>query len=257
MSLFHAERELKSKGRKDLAKIVAGVREAYGGDIPLPQAQSQEKSKRSQSESIEIPQPVELDLGFEWQRQASRYTKLGYHAELNLTEEDYLTSLPKFEPQPQEYKGKFDIPLLVETRIPWKKQAELSGIVISDYLLSRMNETGEWDGNPSKTPSVPYSGYFNSWGQRFTQKISPFDARKKLTKDECGAGPHEGIAMQVAHPEFTQGGKYFDLIGYRVGSDSVVCLDHWNGRPRLDADWGDSANPHYRPLVHGSKIVTG
>lgn len=48
MSLWHVERGLKQAGRKDLAKIVAGVREAYGQDIPLPQTKPSERSVKTQ-----------------------------------------------------------------------------------------------------------------------------------------------------------------------------------------------------------------
>lgn len=252
MSLWHAERELRTAGRKDLAKIVAGVREAFGGDIPLPEARSATKSP----EAKEVPVPKELNLEDEWQRQSQRFVGLGYHEELGLTEEAYLASLPKFEPQPEDYRGRFDVPLLVETRNPWEKQAQIAGINVSDYLRSMVNETRPWN-DGSRAPDAAYTGWFNNWGQRFIDKIAPFDARKQLKQDECGGGPFEGIAMQVAHPELNRSDKCFDLIGYSVGSDGVPDLGRWDDGPELDADWGGSAGGDFRPLVRGSKIVTG
>lgn len=259
MSLWHAERGLRTAGRKDLAKIVAGVREAFGGDIALPEAQSAKKYSKAK----EVSPHVELNLDAEWQRQAQNYLNLGFHTEAGFSDTDegkqaFLDSLPKFEPQPEEYKGKFDMPLLVIKKIPWERQAELAGIDISDYLRSMIDKTREWKDNPAKTLDVfAYTGWFNNWGQRFAEKISPFDARKQLTLTESGGGPHEGIALQVNHPEFNQDSKYFDLIGYDVGSASVPDLDHWVGRSRLDAHWGGIAGSNFRPLVRGSKIVIG
>lgn len=205
------------------------------------------------------PSTAELDqrsLEIEWRDQAQRFIQLGFHNELGLSEAEYLDSLPKFEPQPEEYRGRFDVYLLVETRIPWERQAELAGIVVSEYLRSRIKEIREWEGNNSKTPNVPYTGWFNNWGQRFASQIRPFDARDQLAQDECGGGLFEGVAQQVHHPKVTLSGKYFDLIGYSVESDDVPALHRWHGRPEFLARWGDLAYPHFRPLVRGSKVVT-
>ena len=207
----------------------------------------------------------ELGLNAEWQRQGQNFLDLGFHIEGGFPDTDegkqaFLDCLPKFEPQPQEYKGRIDVPLIViGKKIPWERQAQLAAIAISDYLEEIIAQTVEWEDNQSKTPDViAYAGWFSSWGQRFTEKISPFDAQKQLRQDEVGAGPYEGIAMQVHHPEFLRDGKYFDLIGYNVGSESVMDLIRgWRGGPVLDAAWGGRAFPDFRPLVRGSKIVTG
>ena len=220
---------------------------------PGPKEQLAKKSSRTK----ETPAPTELNLETEWQRQAFNYVEHGYHTELGLTEEAYLASLPKFEPQPEEYRGKFDVPLLVETRIPWPRQAELAGIAISDYLRLKLNETRQWEGSRSKTPDVAYTGWFNNWGQRFTEKISPFDARNQLASDECEGSPFDGIAQRVHHPEVTRSGKYFDLISHNVGPGHVPCLGAWFGGLGLYAYWGGNAYPGFRPLVRGSKIVIG
>lgn len=243
MAMNYTERELRKLGDNDLAKIIAGAHDAFKkrhpelGDIALPQ--STRGPKKDKLSLIQKPSTAELDqlsIEAEWQDQAQRFIELGFHSELGLTEEQYLATLPKFEPQPEEYRGRFDVSLLVETRIPWEKQAKLACIVVSDYLMSRINETREWEGNHSQTPDVPYTGWFNSWGQRFAKQIRPFDARDQLAADECGAGPFEGVAQQVHHPEVTLEGKYFDLIGYSVESGNVPYLLRWDGGPGLSAD---------------------
>lgn len=202
-------------------------------------------------------------LSAEWQRQGQNFLRLGFHTEIgyedtNEGRQEYLDSLPKFEPQSEEYRGTFDKPLLVEKRIPWEKQAELAGIDISDNLRANLDQTQRWEGSHSNAPEdKPYSGWFNNWGQRFVDKIRPIDARDQLTTDEIGGDPFEGIAQEIHHPEDSANGRYFDLIDYGVGSDVVVFLDRWVGRPRLDAGWDDFADDYFRPLVRGSKIVTG
>lgn len=222
------------------------------------------RTGRTSVRSAEVSSAFELGLNAEWQRQSQNFLDLGFHIEAGFPDtaegkQAFLDCLPKFEPQPQEYKGRFDIPLIViGKKIPWERQAQRAVISISDYLRERIAQTVEWEDNQSKTPDViAYAGWFNSWGQRFTEKISPFDARGHLKQDEVGGGLNEGIAMQVHYPEFARDNKYFDLIGYNVGSGYVPYLRDWYGRPRLGARWSDDADSSFRPLVRGSKIVTG
>lgn len=253
MTMQYLERELRVTGDprdEERADIISAIHEARGKDIPMPKA--------PQTAAPAETAPLELDLEVEWQRQASNYIKLGYHTELGLTEQAYLASLPKFEPQPEEYEGNFDRPLLVEKRIPWEKQAELAGIELSEYLRSNLAKTQRWGSSHSKAPEdKPYTGWFNKWGQRFVNKIRPIDAIVQLTADEVGGDLFEGVAQEIHHPEDTANGRYFDLIGYQVESDDVVDLDRWRGGPRLNARWGGNANGGWRPLVRGSKIGTG
>jgi len=145
--------------------------------------------------------------------------------------------------------------MLVETRIPWPKQAELADVLISDYLRERIAQTKPFD-RRSRTPKVAYAGWFNEWGKRFPNPIRPTDAREQLAKDEVGTGPFEGIDQQVHHPEVVKSGKYFDLIGYSVGPGRVPDLNDWRVRPWLLADLSDGARPRWRPLVRGSEIRT-
>lgn len=245
-------RELAAQGHQVGAQIVKDSSKSWlkAGLIP----KNLENRALAQEEK---PVGPELDLEAEWQHQSSRFIAFGYHVELGLTDEAYLESLPRFGPQPGEYRGRLDVPLLVETRISWLRQAELARITVSDYLRSRVDQTRPWKGNNFQMPEVAYTGYFNNWSQRFTEKIAPYEARKQLVADEVGAGPFEGIALQVANPELTKKGHYFDLIGYSVKSGYVPRLDHWDGSPELNAHWGSHAHDSFRPLVRGSKLVIG
>lgn len=251
MGMQYIERELRKVGRPGLADVVKGVRKEYGADIPLPQSTSEKPSK-----TVKEAQAVaELDLEVEWKRQSSNFVNLGYHRELGLTEEKYLASLPKFEPRPEEYQGRFDAPMLIETRIPWEKQAQLADIAVSEYLKARIAQTVPAD-EKSQAPESAYTGWFNKWGQRFPKPIKPFDARSQLAEDEVGGSPFDSVALQVHNPEVVKSGKYFDAIGYSVGSGHVPDLYDWGGRPGLDARWGDDAYDNDRPIVRGRKIVT-
>lgn len=52
--------------------------------------------------------PSEFNLDAEWERQVRKYVELGFHTELGLPEDDYVSSLPKFESQPDHFKGRLD-----------------------------------------------------------------------------------------------------------------------------------------------------
>lgn len=210
----------------------------------------------------EVSKPLEIDLDAEWQRQSQNFLRCNFHREgYNDTEagkQEYLDSLPKFGPQPPEYRRKFDRLLLFEKRIPWERQADLADILISDYLRSRLSEVRPWADNPSKTPEgVACCGWFNEWGQRFPDPIKPFDARKQLTITEGAGEVFAGIANEIHFPQDNINGKYRDLIGTSVGSDYVVGLSRWSDQPRLDAGWDGNARPHWRPLASGSEFVIG
>lgn len=87
------------------------------------------------------------ELEIEWERQAQKYIELDFPNVLGMSEIDFKNSLPKFEPQPESYKKRFDIPLIVVTKINPKRQLELAGF---DYITSekysiRDDERG---GNP-------------------------------------------------------------------------------------------------------------
>lgn len=206
------------------------------------------------SSSTEVISTPEIYLVAEWKRQSSNFDALDFHKELKQSRRQYLESLPVFGAQPEAYKGRFDSPMLVEVSIPWQRQAILAGIAVSEYLQERINQTIEWADNHTKTPRTPFTGWFNKWGQEFPDKISPFDARIQLASDAVGASPFDGVAQEIHHPEVTASGKYFDLIGYSVGSGSVPSLYRWIGGPGLSALRGGSADDGWRPLVHGSEI---
>lgn len=90
-------------------------------------------------------------LEAEWERQIDRLIDLGFHKEKEIgqTKGKYKDSLPKFFPQLPEYKGLFDIPLLIDPRIPLSIQHKLIDIkerVKSDHII-----------NLTPVPYVPYA----------------------------------------------------------------------------------------------------
>jgi hypothetical protein len=205
------------------------------------------------------------DVETEWRRLASIFVTLDFHSTLDLDVASYLASLPKAPTQPKVYRGRFDIPLLVETRIPWQRQAELAGISLS--VFSQTAPYRPFD-QRSALPEQPYGVWSAAWGQRFPDAISPGDARADLKVDEVGGNLNELIAMQIAHPEFNSTGRFFDAIGYvmpavDLGLDGSPELNEvertpgmcqWRGSPEIGANLHPVAFSMFRPLVRGAQI---
>lgn len=185
----------------------------------------------------------ELDLEVEWQNQATNLASL-FAGELGLTQEEYITSLPKFEPQPDNWKGRFDIPVIVETRVPLKRMVKLAGI-FADFGVASIQD---WQEGKSKTPKAPYATWLNDGISNLNKSVDT--VRKSLKSDERGATVYDGVALYLKNPEIL-GNHYLDLPGSRVGSGRAPFLLRWGGQPRLRRSLVGDANPRYGSLVAG------
>lgn len=180
----------------------------------------------TQKPSVEVIDRISLES--EWQRQVGRYVALGFPKELGLSPEDYCASLPKFEPQPESLCGRFDIPVLVETRIALSRQAELAGL---QYHLGGGLSVCDWDDPKDyKTPDSPYITWMQDGKKNLNKSVR--DVRRDLEIDERGATEHDGVALWVTNPSVLDD-HYIDLPGTSVGSDYAPYLHRWDGRPRV------------------------
>ncbi|WP_236794761.1 hypothetical protein [Amycolatopsis sp. GM8] len=207
--------------------------------------------------------PDGLDLDREWQRLTALYVTFGYHTELGLSAEEYLRSLPRLLPQPAAYRGRFDIPLVIETRIPWARQAALAGV----RFVARTSDYAPVD-DRSRMPEILYSAWYTVWGRRFPEPVSPADARAGLGDGEIGGNVVELVAMAAAHPEISRGGRFFDAIGYQlpyleakedltyVQELRTPCTYYWRGAPEIGANIHPRAFSLFRPLARGGKVGT-
>ena len=131
-----------------------------------------------------------LNLNQEWMRQSQRYIDFGFHTKLGLTEEEYLDSLPKFEPQPEAFNGRFDIPVIVETRILPQEQAALAKL---NYYLGELKiGTGVKTRINTKLQIslIPHGCRMEGNLNKSVENV-----RKALAKDERGATIFDGIAL--------------------------------------------------------------
>lgn len=186
----------------------------------------------------EFSPKVEITLEAEWERQAQKYISLNYHKELGLSKQEYRDSLPKFSPQPEAYRDRFDIPVIVETRISPKRQCELAGIKYYLWGLPVSN----WPDHPKgyKTPNTPYVAWMQNGNKNKGKSVEK--ARKELAKYERGATVFDGLALYISHPEILNN-HYVYLPGTKVGSEHAARLGLWSGRPGLDDGWVGYADP--------------
>lgn len=215
MVMNFLERELKKTGDSGDTERAGKAR---GSDISLPE-----------TKTVALSTP-ELNLKNEWLRQTRKYIKLGFHEKLGLSKQEYLDSLPQFGPQPENFKDRFDIPVVVETRIPIKQQCKLAGI---NYLLGDL-PCVDWPNDPKgyKIPNRPYITWMQDGGAKNLDK-SVEEVREKLAEDERGATNFDGIAFYLAQPEVLKH-HFMDLPGTKVGSVHAPCLHLWYGQPELN-----------------------
>jgi hypothetical protein len=180
-------------------------------------------------DNLPAEKPISI-LEAQWQAQADRYVKLGFHRELDMSQEDYLASLPRFEPQPEAYKGRFDIPVLVETRIPAVRQAKLAGL---NYYLEGHNPR-DWEQDPKgyQTPQNPYTTWMQDGRINLDKSVEV--VRTRLAEDERGATEWDGIALYIKSPQILKH-HAIDLPGTSVGSAYAAFLSLWRVGPEVDA----------------------
>lgn len=179
-----------------------------------------------------------IDLSSEWNRQARILAKL-FAKELKFkTQEEYIATLPKFEPQPESFKGRLDTLLLVETRVPIERQCKLAGIDYAPphrYGIDQLSSVEDWTGDSEgyKTPNTPYATWTNT-----PENLNPYDfsretnegkrflnrdvkgVRQELLADERGGTVFDGVALYIAKPQYvkdlTGRGFFLELLGTSI-----------------------------------------
>jgi hypothetical protein len=246
-------------GSEDLGPSLGGRTSTRVQDV------SRASEPRLAYDIARMPVPSVGDLAAERARIIAAFIAVGFHEHLGLDAADYAASFPAIAKQSEQYRGRFDLPLLVETRISWREQAALVGIALGGGQLNLdyvpLNER-------TAVLPAPYAGWFTWWGQRFDAPITADDARAALADDEVGANLNELIALHVAHPELNEAGRFFEPLGYLLdGSfatglsgfdDSIVrtaCMYRWRGRPEIGANLHPKEFSIFRPLVRGAAVA--
>ncbi len=179
-------------------------------------------------------------------KQLERLERFGFHKELGQSCREYEEGFPQFLPQPEEYKARFDIPLVVETRIPLLRQHKLAGInefIDIDYVTNLTSV-------PSRhlIPSGP-------------MMLAPLPQCKRTASaralcppdDEVGSPLVEVTALYLQRPDiFKDHGV--DAPGSRL--PWIPSLRILNGKSWVDNRWPEDQNESWGALSRGKQINT-
>lgn len=217
-------------------------------------------------QGIHASQQGTLDLDVEWRRQVDRLVAAGVPAELGLSAEDYAASLPRFSAQPAAYAGRLDAPVIIETRVEWRRLFELFGIRVSPIVAVFPPVVPV--GPDSAHLDTPYTAWFTRWGQRFDGPTSPDEARADLREDEVGGNILEGGNVAYAFPELVETARFFDHIGEvfpagEIGGplpfdpiDRTPGICRWRSIPEFGCNLYPLAFSVFQPLIRGREITT-
>ena len=153
-----------------------------------------------------------------------QFIKSNYHKELNLSEEEFIKSIP--EPKIKTSKD-FNKILLVIPMIDLKKQLELTNI----KLNVNINKI-----NINNTHTKPYWIIFQD-GSKNRGK-SPNFCLDNLNNNEKGLNIIEGISMYLQYPEVVDDHSV-DLIGSKYGNECNTTIYKWNDKVMISAICSD------------------
>ena len=165
----------------------------------------------------------------EVERQAKRYQELGFHKRLRMSAGGFKDSVMSLVvPQPEVFKGRFDISVVAFGQIPTKDQAKLVGI---EYYLDGL-KVSDWESDPQgyKTPDRTYLTWMQDGRVNLGKSVR--DVRAGLASDERGATIQDAVGLYVAHPEVLND-HHIDLPGTSVESGDAALLGRWVGGPGL------------------------
>lgn len=195
---------------------------------------------------IRTPEGGEIPTDFldvERQEFINAYIKLGFHRILKLGEKEYAGSFPKFSPQPETYKGRFDTPILVETRISPFAQAKSIGL---GYPLAIRGVDWEADPKGYRTPKEPYTAWIQDGTKYLGVPVA--EVRKNLADDERGATEFDSIPLYIKKGLPLLVHHSVDLPGTDFPPDFAAYLSLDCGTPgiclsslaRPNANWGSA-----------------
>jgi len=208
--------------------------------------------------AVEAKVDLDPNLQKEWERQAKKLAGL-FADDFGFSQEEYIASLPQFEPQPKTFKGRFFIPLIVETRISLVSMAQRADLNYHGYSVS------DWNGDQFKDPKNPKTPFYTpktpytTWMQHGRKNLgmSAEKFRSHHDPDERGATEYEGIALYLAKPDvFKSHGIYFpgsQVAGSRVSSISFV-INSAGTSPILSSYDPENGHYHDGPASCGRKI---
>jgi len=173
-------------------------------------------------------------------KQIKNYLNLGFHKYLDLSEQEYINSFPTTVIQPVEYKGIFDYPVLVETRIAAKDHLVLAKI--SDHINV---ENVKPQVNENKYPYVFWThDLVRNKGCTISETLS------KCLDFENGCNIIEVVAYAIQYPDVCRG-KAIDSPITIFRDDYFASLIVHYDKTELAAHWIDDRTEGFYSLTRG------
>ncbi|MFA7419126.1 MAG: hypothetical protein WCZ90_05505 [Melioribacteraceae bacterium] len=146
--------------------------------------------------------------------------------------------------QPEEYKGVFDLPVFVETRIPLKEQLKL--LSIDDYInavkLTHLIEQAD----------SPYVAWFNDLTLHAGKTIS--ETHSSYLEIETGCTAIEVIAFAVHYPSLCKG-KGIDAPSTIFRGEYYASLIAHEKNYELASHWIDDKTENFYCLTRGREVT--
>lgn len=178
--------------------------------------------------------------------QLARFLELGFHNILGIEKGKYKDCFPQFAVPPESYKGRFDIPLLVESRIALQRQHQAAGIV--EYINTNRIS------NVTYVPAVSYA--INTHDAQRYRPYSVEDALTYFASDEVVSPYIEVLALHLQHPEIFED-HGIDAAGSRSEDVRVPYLFVFLGKPGVGAGWIGSPRSDWGAGSRGNVVTLG
>ncbi len=200
-----------------------------------------------------------LNLNDAWLKNADKLAYL-FSEELGYQSKDeYMDSLPEFDPQPESHKERFETTVIVQ--VPVKGKLTLSRMLAIQEVTNRLpnlKDLKDWQQDPQKfkTPKVPYVTYLHD-GSRNLGK-APAIVVENLASNERVGTIFDGLALLAQNPDILKD-HYIDLLGSQYAQYGPICFPYlyqWDGKIYLDRRLFITANSLYGSVIAARNIVT-
>lgn len=173
--------------------------------------------------------------------QIQRLIDLKFHELREMSEDDYRASFPDILPQPDTYRGRFDIPLVVD---PLIHTPQLTAAGIYGIDMHKLTNT-------VAVPRLPYTIWTSD--VRKHRGRSHSDMMGQLAPDEVAGSLAEVVALYMQRPDL-----FIDFAVIAAGSRyhgfASPHIHTFEGNARIDPIFDISAFPNYGGLSRGAVI---
>lgn len=134
------------------------------------------------------------ELALIHEKQISRLVGLRLHELLNMSEHEYRAGIPSMLPQPEEYRGQFDTPLLVDPRVALPELCQAVGIEYYNHDTSNRDLDA--------VPNMPYTMWTHDATRHKGISVASLSRMGHSSIREVPSTLHEVVALYIHYPEF-------------------------------------------------------